>query len=163
MDIQKLFKSSYFSWTLKILGALIILLLVFQAGIFVGFHKARFSFQWGDNYHRTFGGPRGGFLRDIQGRDFTSGHGVAGSIAQINNGSIVIKGTDGVEKNILISNQTSIRKGITNLAITELEIDEQVVVIGVPTQDGTIDAKIIRVFDAGSKLPFPGHRGNSPQ
>ena len=30
----------------------VIALLIFQAGVFVGFHKASFSYRWGDNYQK---------------------------------------------------------------------------------------------------------------
>ena len=153
MNIQNFFQSKYFRWLLKGLGALIVLLLVFQLGFFVGFRKAGFSYGWGDNYHRAFGGPRGGFLRDFEGRDLISGHGTAGTIAKIDNGSLIIKDQGGVEKIVNFDDDVSIKKGNADVQLQDLKVDDRVVVIGAPKNDGSIQAEILRVFDA--PLPPP--------
>lgn len=153
MDIQTFFKSKQFKLILSALGGLIILLLVFQLGMFVGFRKANFAFRWGDNYHRAFGGPQGGFLRNFEGRDFTSGHGVAGSIIKIDGSSIIVKGTDNIEKIIVVDSTTVISKGRQVIQLSDLKIDDRVVVIGSPKDDGSVAAKMLRVFDPADVLP----------
>lgn len=176
MDFQNLFsappeadgsrsagQSKKFKWLAIGLAAFIVLLLVFQAGVFVGFRKARFSYAWGDNYHRMFGGPKGGFLRDFQGADFISGHGTTGTIAKIDANTLIIKGQDGAEKTVTVEDNTSIKKGAEDIKITDLKVDERIVVIGNPKDDGSIVAEIIRVFDPnqipspppGFRLPWP--------
>jgi hypothetical protein len=147
----KIFKRIIFG-----VGALIILLLVFQLGIFVGFRKAQFSFRWGDNYHRAFGGPRGGFLRDFQGNDFINGHGISGTIAKIEENNLVIKGQDGIEKIIMVADSASIKKGKADIKLSDLKIDERIVVIGSPKDDGSIEAKIIRTFNSADAPFRPG-------
>jgi hypothetical protein len=149
------FQSKTFKWLISILVGLIILLLIFQLGMYVGFRKAGFSFRWGDNYHMMFGGPRGGFLRDFEGKDFISGHGTAGIIAKIDGNSLIIKGPDGVEKIINITDGTAIKKGTADIKLSDLKIDERVVIIGSPKEDGSIDAKIIRIFDINNLPPSP--------
>jgi len=153
MDYKALFSSKSFSLTVKVLGAVIVLLLVFQLGVIVGFRKASFSYRWGDNYHRAFGGPQGGFMRDFEGRDFFSGHGIAGIIARIDGNTIILRGIDGVERLINVASGTPIRQGIANLTVSDLKTDERIVVIGAPRDDGSIEAKIIRVFGRGSFTP----------
>ncbi len=155
MNLQNLFQSKKFKWLIGIIGSLIILLLVFQLGMFVGFRKAGFSYRWGDNYHRAFGGPKGGFLDDFQGRDFINGHGTAGTIAKIESSSLIIKDQGSVEKIINIANDTSIKQGMADKKLSDLKVDDRVVVIGSPKNDGSIDAKIVRVFDANSPAPMP--------
>ncbi len=166
MNIQNFFQSKYFKWVLVSIGALILLLLVFQAGVFVGFRKAGFSFKWGDNYHRAFGGPRNGFLRDFEGRDFISGHGTAGTIAKIDANSFVIKDQSGVEKIVNFDSSTSIKKGNVDVSFKDIKVDDRVVVIGTPKDDGSIEAKIIRVFDGALPPPHPDfnfNKGSSEQ
>jgi hypothetical protein len=154
MDIQNFFKSKQFKLVLMGLGGLIVLLLVFQLGVFIGFRKANFTFGWGDNYHRAFGGPRGGFLNDFEGRDFTSGHGVAGSIIKIDSGLIIVKGSDNVEKIIATDSTTTINKGRQAIQSSDLKVDDRIVVIGSPQNNGSVLAKMIRVFDPSGALPL---------
>jgi hypothetical protein len=144
--MSMIFRSRGFVLALKILIAFIAALLIFQLGMYVGFLKANYSFSWGDNYHRTFGGPRGGFMRSFEGKDFMNGHGTAGTIASIDNSGIVVKGVDGMEKMVTISGKTSIMNGHMALKASDLQIDEMVTVIGQPQNDGTVQAEIIRVF-----------------
>ncbi len=155
MGFREIFLSKKFKWLLAGVFGLIVLLLVFQLGVFVGFRKANFTFRWGDNYHKTFGGPRGGFLRDFSGRDFTNSHGTAGSVAKIDNQDLIIKGKDGVEKIVSVTDSTSIQKGRSTIKLSDIKVDDKVVVIGSPKEDGSIEAKIIRVFDVRPpQLPF---------
>ena len=153
--ITTIFRSPWFALALKIFVALVAALLIFQLGMYVGFRKANFSFGWGDNYHLTFGGPKGGFIRGFEGKDFVNGHGTAGTIASISSDGIVIKGADGVEKMVTISGKTSIVKGRSALKTIDLRVDDMVTVIGQPANDGTINAEIIRVFGAVPPPPSP--------
>ena len=148
-------RSRWFALALKIFIALVAALLIFQLGMYVGFRKANYSFGWGDNYHRTFGGPAGGFMRGFEGSDFVNGHGTAGTIASISDDGIIIKGGDGVEKMVTVSAKTSIIKGRTALKMSDLRIDDTVTVIGQPASDGTVNAEIIRVFGAVPPPPSP--------
>jgi hypothetical protein len=142
-------------WLLMGLGGFIVLLLVFQLGMFVGYRKANFTFRWGDNYHRMFGGPQGGFMRDFAGRDFTSGHGVAGQVVQVEDGLLIIKGSDEIEKIVTVKPETIIRRGRQTIKLSDLKIDDRLVVIGVPQDDGSIEARIIRLFDSTDLSPRP--------
>jgi len=141
-------KSKLFRWIVIALGELILILAIFQLGLFVGFHKANFAFRWADSYHRNFGGPRGGFFNDNDGRDFVGGHGTTGLIIKIENGNIIIKGKSEAEKIITINKDTAITAGRTAVTASELKVDDRVVVIGSPQTDGTISAKLIRVFQS---------------
>jgi hypothetical protein len=140
------FRSRWFVLALKIFIGLVAALLIFQLGMYVGFRKANFSYGYGDNYHRTFGGPAGGFMRGFEGKDFVNGHGTSGTVASVSDDGIVIKGSDGMEKMIAISEKTSIIEGHAALKASDLHIDDIVTVIGRPRNDGTVSAEIIRVF-----------------
>lgn len=125
----------------------ILLLLTFRAGMIVGYHKAMFSYRWGENYHRNFGGPRFGFFSN-SGRDFIESHGTFGQVIKIDSTTLVVKGRDDVEKIIVITKDTAIRRGIDNIMPIDLRVDDPVVIIGTPNNDGQIEARLIRVMPA---------------
>lgn len=131
----------------------IVLALVFQAGVFVGFKKAEFSGRFGDSYSRAFGGPMGsgmmrGFPRDI----FAGGHGAAGKIVRINLPTIVVADRDNVEKIITTSDDTSFRSFHNTIKPTDLKVGDFVVVLGSPDSQGQIDAKLVRLLPEPSRF-----------
>ncbi len=155
MDINKIInflKSKIFITGIAVLFGLALLVGVFSVGVFVGFHKAKFSYAWGENYHRNFGGPRGGFFKqlkgDFTGRDFIDAHGTFGQVIKIDSTSLVVKGRDNVEKIVLIKNDTEIRGSKDNLQISDLKVDDYVTVIGSPNDQGQIEAKFIRFLSS---------------
>lgn len=146
IDINKFLQSKLFKGIILAIGALIILLLVFQAGMMVGFRKANFSYRWADNYHQNFAGPRNGFSGDFMGKDFIEANGVFGSIIKISSSSLAIKGRNDIEKIILLNNDTVIKRFENSIKPSDLKIDEPIVVIGSPNDAGQIEAKLIRVL-----------------
>lgn len=155
INIPEFFHSPKFTWILKGIAAFVILLVVFQLGVFVGFRKAGFSYRWGENYHRAFGGPRGGFMRDFEGRDFVSGNGTTGIVVKTDKDRFVVKGNDGVEKIITVSQATTLERGKVSIPLADLKIDDRVVIIGAPDNNGSIEAKVVRVFEALPPPPMP--------
>ncbi len=136
-----------------IIGAVIILLLDFRVGEFVGYRKAGFSRGWAENYHRNFGGPRPGFFGDLDDRAYTESDGTFGPILKINlatttvrNFTFVVEDANKQEKTVVVSDATSIRLQSQDLKAGDLKVDDRVLIIGDPTDKGQIDAKFIRVF-----------------
>lgn len=148
MNLKQWLQSPAFLKILCGVGVLITALTILQAGIFIGFHKARFSYRFGENYTRNFTGPRGGFapmgMMGLGG--FTDSHGVAGKILKVSLPTISIEGADKIEKVVVITEKTEIRELRRDLAPSELKADMSVVVIGSPNEQGQIEAKLIRVF-----------------
>jgi len=142
---------------------LVILFFVFGLGVIVGEKKAKFSFLWAENYHKNFAGPPQGFLRDwrkgpFAKREFIEGHGAFGEIIEVKDDSFVIKGRGDIEKVILITKDTVIKKGMETIK-DNLKVGDFVVVIGSPNKEGQIEAKLIRVFEKNPKnLPFKGYK-----
>ena len=142
--------------TLICLAGLVLVLAVFSVGIMVGFRKARFSYQWGENYHKNFGGPPIGmkgpgkpqhdFLKGIRGDEFINPNGLSGSVIKFDTSTLYIKGDDGVEKSVAISGGTLIRCGRNTIKFSDLKTDDKVVILGTPSSSGQIEAKLIRVF-----------------
>jgi len=146
MNIDKFFQSKTFKTILLGIGGLIALLLVFKTGMMVGFQKANFFCRWSDNYHQNFGGPRGGFPGGLGDKDFMEANGAVGQIIKVATSSLVIKGRGDVEKVILVNDDTIINRLKETIAIDALRVDDTVVVIGEPNNDGQIEAKLIRVM-----------------
>jgi hypothetical protein len=157
MDFNKFFQSKTFRIGLIFIGALIVLLLVFKAGVFVGYKKAQFSYRWGENYHRNFAGPRSGFFGDFRrglgDRDYINAHGTFGSIIKIDPAAgsgqaatLIVKGSDNTEKTILVSDKTTIKSRREAIKIKDLKVDDRIVIIGSPNEQGQIEAKFIRLF-----------------
>jgi len=135
---------------LIILVKFIILLLVFGTGMFIGAAKVKFSYRWAENYHRNFGGPGGGFMRDWRlpppVNEFIDGHGTFGDVIKIDNSELVIKGKDNIEKLVLIKDNTTITIGRQKAKKEDIKIGDSVMIIGSPNDAGQIEAKLIRIF-----------------
>ncbi len=164
--LKKITQSKYFKTTLGIVGCLIAGAVIFASGVYVGQHRAKYSYQWGANYERNFmGGGRmgeernpGGFgqggndgptgmMRNFQGQGFRNGHGLAGTIVSITDNNIIVKDPSGKENTVTVSDKTLIKDGQTDLKITDLKNEERIVIIGKPGESGMVNADLIRVFE----------------
>ena len=141
------FKSKTFRGILYGIGIFAVLLVVFNAGMFVGFKRAQFSLEWGANYERNFAGPNGGgMMGDFQGDKFVKGHGVIGQIIKIDLPQILIKGINEQEKSVIVGSSTQIRQFQGQITSGDLKIDQTAVVVGTPNKNGEIEAKLIRIL-----------------
>ena len=140
---------------LFVLGILIIALGIFEAGVAVGYHKAGFSYEWGDHYYRAFGPSRSGrtHLRP-PGDDALSDHGAAGLIVSLSLPTFIIEDTNHVERIVRISGDTMIRQSRETLSASSLKEHDFVVVLGRPNARAEIEARFIRLL--------PTMFGNSP-
>jgi len=127
----------------------IIIILIFSAGIKVGTLKAKYSYRWADNYHKNFAGPRGGFIGDwrkFPAGDFIGGHGIFGEIIELNDSGFVVKGRGDIEKIVVTTNDTVVKKG-RQTTENGLKVSDRVTIIGSPNEEGQIEAKLIRIFN----------------
>lgn len=145
MEIDKITESKAFKYFMVIVPVLIILILVFGLGVYVGYRKAKFSYSWGENYEKNFPKKRG-FLGFMPG-DIMNAHGTVGSVSEINGNIIVLKDNDGTQKSILTSSSTTVisRPG-TDLKLQDIKVNDAITVIGMPNNQGQIEAKLIRIF-----------------
>lgn len=152
-NFKDFFQSKKFTKTLYAIGAVIAVLFIFQAGVFVGYKKASFSHRWGDNYHRTFGerDHKGLFFKGALQKDFSSAHGAMGKIISLDFPSFVIESSDNTEKIALISDKTVVRRFRETINPSDLNIDDFVVVIGSPDDQGRIGARLIRLMPSPLK------------
>lgn len=160
--MEKIVKSGYFKWTLIAIAALIVVMSAFNTGVHVGFKKANFAYGWDKNYTRNFGGPRpgmmmgdfecsgrapGGFEPFNDGRFIMNPHGTNGVILKIASTTLAIKGSDNIEKTVLINKNTLIVAKRQNVTVSDLKTGDEVMVLGDPNDQGQINAKFIRVFN----------------
>lgn len=154
MNLKEILKPIHFNKLLIILAVVVVLVFVFTLGIFVGHEKARFSGAWGENYYRNIIGPggSGGFgMMDFDRPGFNARSGL-GQIIKIDGNSLVIKDQANAEKIILVTDQTAIVKDNQNIKVTDLKIDDKIVVIGRPNSQGQIEPRLIRVLPASTTV-----------
>ena len=149
-EVKKVFESKVMMGVMYGIGAILVLLVVFVAGMTVGIHRASFGNAWQKNYERNFGMmPRGMFLgQEIipeQNYYFPNAHGAAGKIIRIQLPTIVVADRDNTEKTILIGTSTNIREQRQNMTPADLKVGDFVVAIGNPNTSGQITADLIRI------------------
>lgn len=131
------------------LVVIVIIMLIFGIGVRLGEKKAGFSYRWAEEYHRNFAGPREGFLGDWRSfprGDFINAHGVFGQIIKIEESTIIIKEGNNLERIVIVKDGTIIERLRETLKISDLKVDDFIVVIGEPNDSGQIEAKFIRLL-----------------
>lgn len=147
-------QTKHFRKVLFRLGVFIIALLIFQAGMLVGFRKAEFSFRMGDNYYRAFDGDEvNGYklpfgMSHLRGGAFPGSHGAIGQVIKIDLPTLIIEDPKNVEKEVLVSTSTLIKKFRHIIKKEDIKADDFVTVIGSPNDKSQIEAKFIRVIPA---------------
>ena len=147
---------------LIILGAMILLGGIFTAGMFVGFRKARYSYDWGENYQHLFGGPKRGPMMDrradfnqpgrgpmmeFKGEGFINSGSAVGKVIKSDSNTLYIMGDDNVEKNVLVNTTTLIRHFRDAIKLEDIKANDDVVIFGSPSSSGQLEAKLIRVLN----------------
>jgi len=155
MNLEKIIHSKIFIFLPWILLFLIIILLTFKAGMSIGLRKADFSGNWGENYHQNFAGPKGGFMQDMWQDEYLEANGAFGQIIKIENNNLIVKNKSNIEKIILVTENTIIKNLKNDIKIENLNIDDFIVVIGEPNNDGQIEAKLIRKMPEPKEMPKP--------
>lgn len=125
------------------------LLLDFRLGEIVGNRKAAFSYGWAESYHRNFAGPPQGFMPfrpRPQGDEFMEAHGAFATVLEATGTEIVAQGSDGRERTILVTPDTSIECERDSLKLPDIQPGDRIVVIGDPDDQGRVVAKFIRIF-----------------
>ncbi len=146
-----------------VVGLIILVSVSFAVGVAVGFKKARFSYEWGKHYERNFIGmqdkrakmdrpepsdlPMNGLMRKFDGRDFRNAHGLVGTIISIADNKLIVKDQDNKENTVEIKNETIIKSGRNDIKIGDLKINDKIVVMGRPGENGLLSADLIRLFN----------------
>lgn len=155
MSYKDFFNSKFFLGLLVGLGLLILLLVVFRAGLAVGFRKADFSYRWSDNYHRNFAGPAQGFRGGLEGRDYLEAHGIIGQVIKVDGANLVIRGKDNMERIITVATDTPVNYFREMKKAGDLKVNDFLIVIGEPDGAGQISARFIRLLPPAADRPIP--------
>ncbi|MFA6446948.1 MAG: hypothetical protein WCW31_01680 [Patescibacteria group bacterium] len=158
-----LLESKNFTVMLVSLTIIAALFLSFRIGMFVGFRQATTSYEYGASYHRVFGGPQASFMvsmpmtnarfqipvpppmDDFMGQDYMSAHGIFGQVLE-NDGNVLIINSKNGERTVMVSRDTAIRRGNTQIMPDDIGPNSQAVIIGSTDEQGQIQAKLIRIF-----------------
>ena len=154
MTITELLRSHVFRGIIIGVFAVLILVLTFAAGVAVGEQRASFAQRWVETYHSNFGGPRNGFIPDMQGPEFANPNTTFGKIVRIALPAITVSSADG-EKTVTITDDTIIRQFRDDIPASTLVVGDQVVVIGSPNAQAQIEATFIRVMPPPSPSGRP--------
>lgn len=159
-DIKEYFKSPSFRGIIIGFALAFTALLIFQAGEAVGYRKATFTHGFGNNFYRGFDERPGRFMV-MRGGGPLAAHGATGQIVSINLPTFIVAGPDGVEKIVVVQDDTLVRQPSGDVTANDLKVDDFVVVLGEPNADAHIEARLIRVMPfspEGGPLGAPGMR-----
>src|SRR3989344_5731463 len=147
MDFRDIHKSQKVRGILIGLGVVVLVLVIFQTGQVLGYHKAKFGARFGDNFERNFVGPRwGDFGGRLPAPGMPGGHGAVGEIVSIALPQVIVAGPDNLEKTVLVGTSTMVREFRDEITLEKLKVGDFVVVLGNPNEEGQVDAKLIRLM-----------------
>lgn len=130
-------KSSKTKAILWIVSGIVILLLVFGFGIAVGYRRALFASEFGENYYHNFsGGMRGGMMPP--GGPPIALHGVAGEVIDIESSTISVRDSMGNEDSVAVLATTPIREMDNYITINDVDAGEGIIAIGEPNSIGRV-------------------------
>ena len=73
-------------------------------------------------------------------------YGIIGRILKISDNKLVVLDRDGIEKTVIVSQETIIKYFQKTISIKDLVINNMIAVIGEPKENGQIEARFIRVL-----------------
>jgi hypothetical protein len=166
MEFKNFLQSSKSKHVVAGIGIAVTALLIFQAGVFVGFRKAGFAGRMGDNYYKTFGerrdsqNPFPSFgMREMM--DPLNSHGTIGKIVSVALPEVIVADRDGIEKIILVDSKTDIRQFRDTIKAEQLKTGDFVTIIGEPNDKGQIEARLIRVMPTPPDRVFEKNSASS--
>ena len=129
------------------ISVILIALIIFSAGIFVGYYKATFSHDLDDVYRQGFNSPGSPFAPFMHSSDDVNPHGIVGQIVGINLPfSIMVKGDKNAEQIVTILPETTVRIFHSLATTSDIKVGDQAIVIGTPNDQGEIQASFIRII-----------------
>jgi len=152
MNIKDYIKSPAFKGVIVGILICVVALIIFEAGVSVGYHKSTFEHRFGNNYYRAFGDRSGKFGLPLR-EDLNSAHGAVGKVVSISLPTVVVADLNNVEKIVSIGSTTLIRRLNTEISAKDIKVDDFIVVLGEPDDNSQIKAKLIRI------LPSPPESG----
>ena len=136
-------------WTIGVVGALVLALLIFHAGVVVGSHRGQFGRSDMNRGFRPSFLPEGfelphGFIPNT--------HGAVGEITAVTLPNVTMKAREGTYQTILVSTSTVIRS-MDSTDTKSLSVGNKIIVLGEPDGQGRINATLIRILSAATSTP----------
>ncbi len=145
MNLECLLKSKALHVALALVGGFFVVVLVFHAGQLIGFRKAKLSF--GLLGSRSMLGMDRDFFHDFREREMINNHGASGVVVGVAEPFFIMQSSSGLEREVLVSNTTIIRRGPSSITLQEVEPANRVVVLGRTEEAGALEAKFIRILE----------------
>jgi len=133
------------------LALILIALIIFSAGIFVGYHKASFGRDWDNSYRQGPGNPNSPFAPFMRNDDNMNPHGAIGQIVSIKLPLMMIKGPNTAEQIVIIGSSTTLRMMRGTASTSDIKVGDFVTAIGEPNDRGEIQASFIRIIPPAMK------------
>ena len=146
MSIKDSLQSKTAFKILYIVGVLALILIIFQAGVFVGYRKAAFSYRFGDRYYNNIRGPGNHFLGGFPRGGFPDASGATGKVMKIDLPTIIVLGPDNIEKVVRIDEETKINRFRDSVSSSEIRVNDFVTIIGNPNSRAEIEARLVRII-----------------
>ncbi len=145
MDFKDLHHSRTVRGILIGIIATVVVIMIFQAGVFVGYRKAAFSYKLGDNFYKTFRGEKPMMVTGFDNGNVPGGHGAIGRIVRINLPEIVVAPEGDVEKTVLIGSSTLVKRFDKTVPPSDITTEDFAVILGSPDTESRIHATFIRL------------------
>lgn len=134
-----------------IVAEIVLLLIAFRIGVLVGYHKAQFSFEWGQRRynevaHMHSGRGMGGTFANWFGHEFMQAHGVSGTVISSSDTQLVVRDDDGNDKTVSMTTSTPVRGDQNATSTARINPNDNVLVVGSPASDGTIKATLVQII-----------------
>ncbi|HWB33792.1 MAG TPA: hypothetical protein VG753_00510 [Candidatus Paceibacterota bacterium] len=134
-------------WVLGGIAALIVALLIFHAGMVVGYNRA-FQFHGAPReFSVRMGGPVGwGPSFSVPTSFIPEGHGIVGTISESGYPTFTITAPDGDDVPVVLATTTLIRGPQGDASTSALVPQRQIIILGDPDDAGRVDASFIRII-----------------
>ncbi|MDE1919139.1 MAG: hypothetical protein KGH56_00370 [Patescibacteria group bacterium] len=130
-----------------VVGALILALLIFHAGVVVGAHRGSSFRRDADGGFRHPFFP-GGFM--LPHGFIPNAHGAVGTVSAVSLPTFTIETRYGTSQTILVGTSTILRAA-GDASATRISTGDNVIVLGEPDGQGRITATFIRIFSSAQK------------
>ena len=144
--MKKFLESVIFMRILWIVAAVFLLAAVFHLGMLSGYRRARFAGHLPDRYERLFEGHSKGMKGRFMKNDYPDSHGALGKVVRLDLPTLVIADQSGVEKEVVVNNQTVLRQFRDAIKAVDLKVGMRLMVVGAVSDKNQIEAKLIRVM-----------------
>lgn len=123
-------------------------LLILRLGMFIGHVQAALSLRAGDTYFRAIDGRDARNTLFFVSNDMPSAHGAVGRVLSVSLPTFVVASPDNVEKTVVVSSGTAVRRFRDAVPATDIRPNEFIVVLGNPDGAGRIQADLVRIMQA---------------